>query len=48
MPVGRKRGAFFEGNSPTNETEMTITGKPGAAVSKLSGFVQIYGLFDRI
>ena len=48
VPVGRKRGAFFDGNSLANETEMTIKEKPGAAVSKLSGVVQIYGLFDRV
>ena len=48
VPVCRKRGAFFDGNSLSNETEMTIKEKPGAAVSKLSGVVQICGLFNRI
>jgi len=38
-----KNGAFFKRNCLTNEVEMTRAEKAGAAVSKLSGVVQLYG-----
>ena len=38
-----KKRAIFEGNCLTNEVKMTRSEKPGAAVSKLSGVVQLYG-----